>query len=102
MSFPAVHAAPAAVSQCPREEVCVWSGSGYSGSFTSIQDESCDSKPVGSAANTDPDRLQELRIYAQPNCTGTEVTVRSGTDDPNVTGQSYRNWHDPGDPVEGP
>ncbi len=102
VSLPAVHAAPAPASQCPREEVCVWSGTNYSGTVTSIQDESCDTRPVGSAANDDPDRLQELRIYAEPNCTGTEVVVKSGAVDPNVSGRSYQNWHDPHDPVEGP
>jgi hypothetical protein len=96
------HAVNAAASQCPREEVCVWTGGSYSGGFTSIQNEACDTAPVGSAMNNDPDRLQQLRIYAQPGCAGSMVVVGSGSADPGVSGRSYQNWHDPSDPVEGP
>lgn len=90
-------AARAAASECPAEEVCVWSGAGYSGAVTVIQDESCDSSPVGSGLNNDPDTLQELRIYPQPGCAGTPVVLRSGAGG-DASGMSYQNWHDPSDP----
>jgi hypothetical protein len=92
------HTASAAASDCPAEEVCAWSGAGYTGTFTSIQDETCDTAPVGSAANNDADTLQELRIYPQPGCAGTPVVVRSGSANASVSGRSYQNWHDPSDP----
>jgi hypothetical protein len=100
VSLPAAgHSASAAATDCPAEEVCVWAGSGYSGTFTSIQDETCDTAPVGSATNNDPDTLQELRVYAQPGCAGPAVVVRSGGANPRVSGRSYQNWHDPSDPA---
>ncbi len=96
------HAVIAASSQCPAEEVCVWSGAGYSGAFTLVHDETCDAGPVGSALENDPDSLQELRIYPQPGCTGTPVVLRSGQAGPTASGRSYQNWHDPRDPNPGP
>jgi hypothetical protein len=90
-----VAAAPAAASECPAEEVCVWSGAGYSGTVTVIQDEACDTAPVGSAMENDGDTLQELRVYPQPGCAGTAVAVRAGQSAPNLSGKSYQNWHDP-------
>ncbi len=92
-------AAHAAAAECPAEEVCVWSGAGYSGTVTVIQDETCDTVPVGSALNNDPDTLQELRIYPQPGCAGTPVVLRSGAGSAGVSGRSYQNWHDPRDPA---
>jgi hypothetical protein len=95
----ASHTASAAAADCPAEEVCVWSGAGYTGTFTSIQDETCDTAPVGSAVNNDADTLQELRVYPQPGCAGTPVVVRSGSGNASVSGRSYQNWHDPSDPA---
>ena len=92
-------AAGAATSQCPAEEVCVWSGAGYTGTVTVIQDETCDAATVGSAFDNDPDTLQELRIYPQPGCAGTPVVMRSGAGSAGVSGRSYQNWHDPSDPA---
>jgi hypothetical protein len=97
----ATHTAHADASQCPAEEVCVWSAPQYSGTFTSIQDETCDNAPVGSALNNDTDTLQELRVYPQPGCAGTPVVVKAKNWNSNVSGRSYQNWHDPRDP-EGP
>ena len=93
------HAAPADASQCPSEEVCIWSGTGYSGAFTSIQDETCDNGPVGSALNNDPDTMQELRVYPQAGCTGTAVVIKGKSWSSNLSGRSYQNWHDPRDPA---
>ncbi len=93
------HAAGAAAAQCPAEEVCVWSGAGYTGAVTVIQDETCDNAPVGSALNNDPDTLQELRVYPQPGCAGTPVVVRSSGSSTGLSGKSYQNWHDPSDAV---
>jgi hypothetical protein len=95
------HVAHADASQCPGEEVCVWSGPGYSGTFTSIQDETCDDAPVGSALNNDSDTLQELRVYPQAGCGGTPVVIKARDWNNHLSGRSYRNWHDPRDP-EGP
>jgi hypothetical protein len=93
------HVAHADASQCPAEEVCVWSGAQYSGTFTSIQDETCDDAPVGSALNNDPDTLQELRVYPQPGCRGTPVVLKSKSWSNSLSGRSYVNWHDPRDPA---
>ena len=93
------HAAHADASQCPTEEVCVWSGTGYSGTFTSIQDETCDDAPVGSALNNDPDTLQELRVYPQVGCKGTPVVIKAKDWNNQLAGHSYMNWHDPRDPA---
>ncbi len=95
------HTAAAAAAECPAEEVCVWSGAGYTGTVTVIQDETCDNATVGSALNNDGDTLQELRIYPQAGCAGTPVVVRSGGGSTGVSGRSYMNWHDPSDP-QGP
>jgi hypothetical protein len=92
------HTASAAAADCPAEEVCVWSGAGYTGTFTSIQDETCDNAPVGSAMDNDSDTLQELRVYPQAGCAGTPVVVRSRSANAGVSGRSYQNWHDPSDP----
>lgn len=91
--------AHADASQCPTEEVCVWSGTGYSGTFTSIQDETCDDAPVGSALNNDPDTLQELRVFPQPGCRGTPVAIKAKDWSNHLSGRSYMNWHDPKDPA---
>jgi Peptidase inhibitor family I36 len=91
--------AHADASQCPTEEVCVWSGSGYSGAFTTIQDETCDDAPVGSALNNDPDTLQELRVYPQAGCKGTPVVIKAKDWNNHLAGHSYMNWHDPRDPA---
>jgi len=95
----AAHVAHADASQCPTEEVCIWSGAQYSGTFTSVQDETCDDATVGSALNNDPDTLQELRLYPQPGCAGTPVVIKAKSWSSNVSGRSYRNWHDPRDPA---
>lgn len=98
--FPASgHAAGAAAAECPAEEVCVWSGADYGGTVTVIQDETCDTAPVGSALDNDPDTLQELRIYPQPGCAGTPVVLKSDGGNAGVSGRSYQNWHDPSDPA---
>lgn len=93
------HAVRAAQTDCPTEEVCVWSGAGYTGTLTTIQDETCDPGQVGSALNRDPDTLQELRVYPRPGCTGTPTVLKSGAGSAGVSGQSYQNWHDPNDPA---
>jgi hypothetical protein len=93
------HAAHADAAQCPTEEVCVWTGTSYSGTFTTIQDETCDDAPVGSALNNDPDTLQELRVYPQPGCRGTPVVIRAKGWNSTLSGRSYVNWHDPRDPA---
>jgi len=92
------HPARAAASDCPTttEEVCVWPGAGYSGQVTVIADDVCHDARVGSAADTDPDPQQDLRVYPRPGCAGTPVVVGPGAQNPNVTGQSYVNWHAPG------
>jgi Peptidase inhibitor family I36 len=92
-------AARAAVTDCPAEEVCVWTGAGYSGQVTVIQDETCDNAPVHSAADNDPDTLQQLRVYAQPGCTGPATVVAHSARAASLDGRSYQNWHDPSDPV---
>jgi Peptidase inhibitor family I36 len=98
--FPASgHAAGAVAAECPVEEVCVWSGAGYTGTVTVIQDETCDTAPVGSALDNDPDTLQELRVYPQPGCGGAPVVLRSHGGSAGVSGRSYQNWHDPSDPA---
>ena len=91
--------ARAAVTDCPAEEVCVWTGAGYSGQVTVIQDETCDNAAVHSAADNDPDSLQELRVYAQPGCAGPATVVGHGARAASLDGRSYQNWHDPSDPV---
>jgi Peptidase inhibitor family I36 len=93
------HVAHADASQCPVEEVCVWSGSDYSGTFTSIQDETCDDATVGSALDNDPDTLQELRVYPQAGCRGTPVVIKAKDWNNHLAGHSYMNWHDPRDPA---
>jgi hypothetical protein len=93
------HAAVAAAAECPAEEVCVWPGAGYTGTVTVIQDETCDTAPVGSALDNDSDTLQELRVYPQPGCAGAPVVLRSHGGSAGVSGRSYQNWHDPSDPA---
>jgi Peptidase inhibitor family I36 len=92
-------AAHAAATDCPAEEVCVWSGPGYTGPVRVIQDETCDTAAVRSAANNDPDTLQELRVYARPGCVGPVTVLRHGMQAQSLDGQSYTNYHDPADPV---
>jgi Peptidase inhibitor family I36 len=91
--------ARAAVTDCPAEEVCVWSGANYTGAATVIQDETCDNAAVHSAANNDPDTLQQLRVFAQPGCAGAVTVVGHGMRMASLDGRSYQNWHDPADPI---
>ena len=51
---------------------------------------------MGSAIDGDSDTLQELRVYSQPDCSGSATVVKAGAQAPSVTGQSYQNWHAPG------
>ena len=87
--------AHAAAADCTAGEVCVWPSANYSGTVTVLMDEVCHNGTVGSALNGDPDTLQELRVYSQPNCAGTPTVVKAGAQAPSVSGQSYVNWHAP-------
>lgn len=90
--------ASAASADCPAEEVCVWTGDGYTGTVTVIQDEACDTAQVGSALENDHEGLQELRVYPQPGCAGAATVLRPGQAGPHLGGRSYQNWHDPAAP----
>lgn len=87
--------AHAAAADCTGGEVCVWPSANYTGAVTVLMDEVCHNGTVGSALNGDPDTMQELRVYAQPNCTGTPTVVKAGAQAPSVSGQSYLDWHSP-------
>ena len=88
--------AHAAAADCTSGEVCVWPATNYGGTVTVVMDELCHNGTVGSALDGDPDTLQELRVYAQPNCAGTPTVVKANAQAPSVSGQSYLNWHAPG------
>ncbi|MBV9278471.1 MAG: peptidase inhibitor family I36 protein [Chloroflexi bacterium] len=88
--------AHAAAADCTAGEVCVWPAANYSGAVTVVMDEMCHNGAVGSALNGDADTLQELRVYAQPNCAGTPTVVKANAQAPSVSGQSYLDWHAPG------
>jgi len=88
--------ARAAAADCTAGEVCVWPSANYGGTVTVLMDDVCHNGTVGSALNGDTDTLQELRVYAQPNCGGTPTVVKAGAQAPRVSGQSYVNWHAPG------
>ena len=93
-----VAGASAASTQCPAEEVCVWTGDAYSGTVTVIADDTCDSAQVGSALENDHEGLQELRVYPQAACGGTPTVLKPGQAGPHLAGRSYMNWHDPAAP----
>jgi Peptidase inhibitor family I36 len=82
----AVHAA---ITDCPTDEVCVWSGTNYTGPVTVIQDETCDTAAVRSAANNGPDTLKELRVYARPGCVGPVTVLRHGMQAQSLDGHRY-------------
>jgi hypothetical protein len=86
----------AAAADCTTGEVCVWPAANYTGQVTVLADDVCHNSAVGSALEGDSDTLQELRVYAQPNCAGAATVVKAGTRSANVAGQSYLNWHAPG------
>jgi hypothetical protein len=96
MAFPPTVArttAHAAAADCTAGEVCVWPSANYGGPVTIVADEACHNASVGSVLNGDPDTMQELRVYAQPNCSGAATVVKPNEHAPTVSGQSYVNWH---------
>lgn len=83
----------AAVSDCAAGEVCVWTGANYTGTVATVMDEACHDAAVGSALNGDPDTTQELRVFAQPGCSGPATIVRGGARSGTLSGRSYLDWH---------
>jgi hypothetical protein len=88
--------AQAATSECAATEVCVFPQPNYAGGATTVMDEVCHTTAVGSVVEGDSEPGQEMRVFAQPGCSGTPVVVTAGTNNPNLSGKSYIYFHQPG------
>ena len=70
--------------------------SGFISHRSCVPSRFCHNTQVGSALNGDAAAGQELRVYAQPNCTGAATVLGPGARSTSVSGQSYLNYHAPG------